>query len=104
MTWNEYTIALLPLIKKFGKHKYPDQDIQNGFKTWKTRHQIALIDQINQSIGSNQLLVLAESQPKPIVHKIYRHIEKEPTEGELERHLALKGVQNLWDLVLKEKI
>lgn len=103
MTWNEYTMALIPLIKKFGKHKYSDNDIQNGFKTWKTRQQISLIDQINQSIWSNELLVLAESQPKPIKHKVYRHIESNPTEGELERHLALGNTKNLWDLVLKNK-
>lgn len=103
MTWNEYTTALIPLIKKFGKHKYSDNDIQNGFKTWRTRQQIALIDEINQSIGSNQLLVLAEAEIKPIKHKVYRHIESNPTEGELERFLAINCASNLWDLVLKKK-
>ena len=103
MTWNQYTSICFKLAQHFGKHHYSKELVTDSFKYWKDREFRELIDLADKAIASNVILNLVQpvkqiKQPVVIFQK-----EKPIDTGYLERHLAINGVESVWDLIEKKK-
>lgn len=105
MTWNDYNVALTPLIQRFGAPHYPKDVIQKGFFYWKSKTKEDLIEEINRSISFNVPLEINPAQDKskrPERHK-WTPEEYHQTEGFLDNLLKANKVGSVLELVQKER-
>lgn len=108
MDWNEYNIAIIPLIKRFGA--YDPQEIKTGYYYWKSKHQSELIENVDLAISIGTKLDLVK---KPIIeykvnidtkNKWKEDLENRViTDGYMDKLINDSNCSSLVDLVFKNK-
>lgn len=105
MTWNDYNVALTPLIQRFGAPHYPKDVIQKGFFYWKSKNKEELIEEINRSISFNVPLELnpTQVQSKRPERTKWTPEQYHQTDGFLDSLLKANKVSSVIELVQKER-
>lgn len=104
MTWQQFNVALTPLIKKFGS--YSHEEIRKGYFRWQKEPQTELLKYVDISLLTGQRLDLYQE----IVHKNDKHPSREIwksepkiiTDGYLDNILKENNAPSLLDLVFRK--